>query len=354
MLMITYPNQKIIHINKPIYTGNYLSIGNDEWVAACNKLTYNGFKLFLYLAGNKDNFDLALSPKAIQQKIKMSDGTYTNIVKELIKEGYLVNKQGNMYNFYTTPLPQSSVIYQPAEGCSINGIGDNTILEYDNMYHPTVGEINIISKQSNLNKDADAQEEKVPSKTKKESGSSPKRQLDELSDIEILELIQHYKKGTMKYPEMYKHYNLEHGLLDKRMVSNLEEIQQKRKKTEKQQKNKESVKKYGLSLSEANDLAFYLSNSTWEEWGEYAENNMDVYLDGKHKTAKELLCFLQEHELATFKIYYEYIPRSIWDSKEKRYEYYTDYLSDCIDNPDVTFQFAQDCINKKNNLCLLS
>lgn len=352
--MITYPNQKIIHINKPTYTGNYLSVGNDEWMAACNKLTFNGFKLFLYLAGNRDNFDLALSPKAIQQKIKMSDGTYTNIVKELIREGYLVNKQGNIYNFYTTPLSQSVVIYQPAGGCSINGMGDTTILEYDNMYHSTVGEINNIPKKANLNIDADAQEEKVPSKKEKEPDSSPKRQLDELSDIEIMELMQHYKKGTMRYPEMYKHYNLEYGLLDKNIIRTLESIQRNRNNDAKGKKNLEAAAMFGLSISDANELAKYLTGFSWEEWGEYAEDNMNGFLEGKINTAQGLLNYLREHNLSTHEIYTEYIPKNTWDSKEKIYKYYDEYLADCIDNPDETFLFAQNCIDRKNKWCQIS
>ena len=32
--MVTYPNQKIIHINKGEYTQNYLTVGNDEWIEA--------------------------------------------------------------------------------------------------------------------------------------------------------------------------------------------------------------------------------------------------------------------------------------------------------------------------------
>ena len=97
--MITYTNQKVIHVKKTQYEKNYLQVGNDEWQKAGRILTYAAFKLYLYLADNKDGFDLALSQKAIEQTLDISKATYHTAVQELESRGYLILKQGNVYEF---------------------------------------------------------------------------------------------------------------------------------------------------------------------------------------------------------------------------------------------------------------
>ena len=67
--MTTYPNQKVIHINKNKYTANFLQVGIDEWQTAFKKLTPSAFAVYLYLASNADGFDLALSQKAIENAL---------------------------------------------------------------------------------------------------------------------------------------------------------------------------------------------------------------------------------------------------------------------------------------------
>lgn len=102
--MFTYPNQKILHINKPAYTENFLTIGIDEWAKASKLLSPNTFKLYLYASGNKDSFDLALSRQAVMNLLGISKDSYIRGVKELLDKGYLVPKQGNIYDFYTSPM----------------------------------------------------------------------------------------------------------------------------------------------------------------------------------------------------------------------------------------------------------
>ena len=45
--MKTYPNQKVIHIQKRTYVDNFLQVGNDEWQRAAKKLSGSAFKLYL-------------------------------------------------------------------------------------------------------------------------------------------------------------------------------------------------------------------------------------------------------------------------------------------------------------------
>lgn len=109
--MITYANQKIIHIQKSQYEKNYLQIGNDEWQKAGKILTYAAFKLYLYLAGNKDGFDLVLSQKAVEHAIGISKATYHTAVQELESRGYISCKQGNVYEF----TPNTAITEEDAE-----------------------------------------------------------------------------------------------------------------------------------------------------------------------------------------------------------------------------------------------
>ena len=63
----TVPKQKIIHINREAVTDNFLQIKKENWYNANKDLEPYGLQLYLYLAGNKDGFDLALSQKAAEE-----------------------------------------------------------------------------------------------------------------------------------------------------------------------------------------------------------------------------------------------------------------------------------------------
>lgn len=106
--MTTYPNQKVIHIQKQRYIDNFLQVGNDEWQRAARELTGSAFKLYLYLAGNRDGYDLALSQKAVEDATGLSKNTYHRAVEELEAKGYLSFAKGNAYTFSTTPAEVST------------------------------------------------------------------------------------------------------------------------------------------------------------------------------------------------------------------------------------------------------
>ena len=61
--------------------------------------------LWLVLAGNKDGFDLAFSPKAIEIRAGMPESTCRDAMGVLIDKGYLVQKNegSNVYDFYERP-----------------------------------------------------------------------------------------------------------------------------------------------------------------------------------------------------------------------------------------------------------
>lgn len=98
----TVPNQKIIHINREQVTDNFLQIKKENWYAANKDLEPYGLQLYLYLAGNKNGFDLALSQKAAEEA-GIRPTTFHKYVNVMIEKGYLVQRQGNIYDFYEVP-----------------------------------------------------------------------------------------------------------------------------------------------------------------------------------------------------------------------------------------------------------
>lgn len=153
---ITFPNQKVIHINKPNLDGNYLSVGINDWAEASKNLSPNTFKVYLYIASNADGFDLALSRQAVMNLLSISKDSYIRAVKELEDKHYIVLKQGNIYDFYTVPMYAS--VHTTDEGmyadthtvCMQECIHD-VCKDATSMYAPTHTEINNINNKNKIN-----------------------------------------------------------------------------------------------------------------------------------------------------------------------------------------------------------
>lgn len=289
--MITYPNQKIIHINKET-TSNFLQVDKEDWMNACNELTYNAFKVYLYLAGNQDGFDLALSKKALLDVIKMSDNTYTNVIKELTEKSYLVQKQGNIYDFYTIPhsngIPQYTGVVYP------NTVGDNTPIECGSIPQSTGGEIDkrdkkdifyiSESEQSSSSNGANAPVATPPAEREK------KRTLEDLSNEELKSLKKDFEQ-EVKYTELYKKYNLAKNQLDKTLCSKIDAILSKRDKEDKYNKIKERL---------TEDTKQELMNIT-----NLKEDSLVEYLSALEVDAlpEELIVFFEEHPIFTYKVW---------------------------------------------------
>lgn len=109
----TVPNQKIVHIHRDMPQK-----GDNNYTVIKNKNFYDAYKdlrkesrggtatfLWLILAGNKDGFDLAFSPKAIAERSGMPESTCRDLVGILVKKGYLVQKHegSSVYDFYERP-----------------------------------------------------------------------------------------------------------------------------------------------------------------------------------------------------------------------------------------------------------
>ena len=104
MTRYTVPNQKIIRVHKDSYNGGYLTIGTEEWQEAFKSLKRITFGVYLYLSGNANGFELTLSRRDVMDRLDVSRDTYLRAVKELEEKGYLIHKNGPIWNFYTTPV----------------------------------------------------------------------------------------------------------------------------------------------------------------------------------------------------------------------------------------------------------
>ena len=97
--MLIYPNQKVITICKDECNSDFLQVNNLNWQIACSYLTYTAFKLYLYLAGNKNGYTFALSYEAVNELIPMNRKSYDKAVKELKDCGYLRQIKRNAWMF---------------------------------------------------------------------------------------------------------------------------------------------------------------------------------------------------------------------------------------------------------------
>jgi hypothetical protein len=101
--MTTYANQKIIEIKKAECSKDFLQVSNNDWMEAARILNGNAFKIYLYLASNKNGYSLALSPKAIGIALDVPKKSYSRAIEELEENGYITYKQDNVYIFTTYP-----------------------------------------------------------------------------------------------------------------------------------------------------------------------------------------------------------------------------------------------------------
>jgi hypothetical protein len=104
----TVENQRrvLVHRDMPGKDeGNFLLIKKENLYAAYRDLNATALCLYLYLAGNKDGFDLAFSPKAIRNEMGLPASTCRDQFKVLVNKGYLVrrNENSNVYDFYEIP-----------------------------------------------------------------------------------------------------------------------------------------------------------------------------------------------------------------------------------------------------------
>lgn len=95
----------MVRIHREAAKSDFLGIKNENWMAASCDLGAHALRLYLYFAANANNYELALSPVAVQDAIGMPRSTYHDQFRKLISKGYLVQSHGNTFDFYEVPQP---------------------------------------------------------------------------------------------------------------------------------------------------------------------------------------------------------------------------------------------------------
>lgn len=99
-----YVNQKVVHTHKYLEP-NYMIVGIEMNRNAMRQLTGGAYKLYMYLSENKDEYIKYLSFADVRQATGMSKKTYIKAKQELIKAGYLVEREDGDYEFYNKIAP---------------------------------------------------------------------------------------------------------------------------------------------------------------------------------------------------------------------------------------------------------
>lgn len=102
-----YPNQKIVTIKKANSDrDNVYGILNREACShAARVLSDKAFLMYVFLNLNQDGYTFALSPAHFQEQFNFNEKRCRDAVKELIREGYLVQSREHtlQYTFYELP-----------------------------------------------------------------------------------------------------------------------------------------------------------------------------------------------------------------------------------------------------------
>ena len=288
----TFPNQKLVYINKPKYESMYLSVGIDEWVEASENLAPNTFKVYLYLCSNKNGYPLALSRQAVKNLLGISGDSYKRAIRELTDKGYITFSHGNVYNFYTVPVVstmgaemQSGATVQPVwvQECTYNGGKDAHIMGAPAPIE--ISNISTINKLSNSGAEtsssplgADAPVATPPTEKKER-----KRTLEELSTDELESLLKDFE-AEVRYKDLYSKYNLVKKQLDKTLSNKINNILSERKQEEHteeirqqlKEETKDKTKLMSLMNVKEEELAKYLSalkvNPSIDELVDFLEN----------------------------------------------------------------------------------
>ena len=100
--MKTVPNQRVITILKTDTTRekHFAAIDMEAlFEAMYNLKSFCGFKLYMYLAKNKQNYIFALSSQDFMNCANCSKSAYTTAFNELVEKVYLIAKAGTETRF---------------------------------------------------------------------------------------------------------------------------------------------------------------------------------------------------------------------------------------------------------------
>ena len=206
--MNTYPNQKIIHINKKSYKSNFLQVGIEEWQEAFQQLKPSTFAVYLYLASNADGFDLALSQKAVEKALNIKKTAYHSAIAELKEKGYIGTMQGNIDYFFTSPVRKCGLTEDSANAdrevrkngqeCPQTRIGESAKTDSGVRKNDReIDKINNINKINNIDNAAFSSEVENPNSAEEENQKNPKN-LNDNVNVNVNNNVNENKKENKK------------------------------------------------------------------------------------------------------------------------------------------------------------
>ncbi len=229
--MVTYQNQKIIRIKKPKRDRKFLQINQKDMQAASRNLGGAAFKLYMYLSGNNDGFEIALSQKRFEEAMGVSRNAYHRAVEELIQAGYIVQTDGKVYTF-STEVPAGTqqqevpsknrngggegACLKGAEGSTQNGekplpkTGREIKRIYNNKYNSIA--VAVENGKNNGEKAGTAKEGTSPEKNEGfiSDDGLPGRRIRDLSENESKQIQAKIKEGV-PYQEIERMYGMRQG-----------------------------------------------------------------------------------------------------------------------------------------------
>ena len=207
--MNTYPNQKIIHINKKSYKSNFLQVGIEEWQEAFQQLKPSTFAVYLYLASNADGFDLALSQKAVEKALNIKKTAYHSAIAELKEKGYIGTMQGNIDYFFTSPVRKCGLTEDSANAdrevrkngqeCPQTRIGESAKTDSGVRKNDReIDKINNINKINNIDNAAFSSEVENPNSAEEEENQKNPKNLNDNINVNVNNNVNENKKENKK------------------------------------------------------------------------------------------------------------------------------------------------------------
>ncbi len=144
----------MIKIHREVAKSDFLGIKNENWQAASRDLGAHALRLYLYLAANADNYNLALSPADIRQTIGMATSTYRDQFVKLVDKGYLVANSGNGYDFFEVPQTRAAVKPMKKDaslGIDFENYTADTLPQTATAQNITAEDIEINNKEDEIN-----------------------------------------------------------------------------------------------------------------------------------------------------------------------------------------------------------
>ena len=99
----TVPNQKIYLVHREPNGNNFISVSKESFSKAYRDMskTPSALGLYIWLVGNKDKYQFAFSPQAVENHLGMARSSCHGAIKKLIDLGYLVPREdSNICDFY--------------------------------------------------------------------------------------------------------------------------------------------------------------------------------------------------------------------------------------------------------------